>query len=182
MTAMAQFPPGGGGPPPGGRPPGGRFPGGDRQWNQEVQQPTVKKKKRVREGDTFTVVGTLLDAKTNEPLPFVNLAVLDSIDTTFVKGGVTNMDGIFELNDIPQGAFLLRVTAIGYESLMYPFNVVNNTELGIIKLQEGAITLDAVVVTAEKPLYAMEGEKLIYNVSEDPSIQTGTTLSSCVAT
>ena len=175
MTAMAQFPPGGGGPPPGGRPPGGRFPGGDRQWNQEVQQPTVKKKKRVREGDTFTVVGTLLDAKTNEPLPFVNLAVLDSIDTTFVKGGVTNMDGIFELNDIPQGAFLLRVTAIGYESLMYPFNVVNNTELGIIKLQEGAITLDAVVVTAEKPLYAMDGEKMVYNVSEDPSIQTGTT-------
>ena len=157
MTAMAQFPPGGGGPPPGGRPPGGKFPGGDRQWNQETQQPTVKKKKRVRDGDTFTVVGTLLDAKNNEPLPFVNLAVLDSIDTTFVKGGVTNIDGVFELPDIPQGAFLLRITAIGYESKMHPFNVTNNTDLGVIKLHEGAITLDAVVVTAENPLYAMDG-------------------------
>ena len=178
MTAMAQFPPGGGGPPPGGggRPPGGRPPfGNDRQWNQESQQPTVKKKKRVREGDTFTVVGVLLDEKNNEPLPFVNLAVLDSIDTTFVKGGVTTFEGTFELNDIPQGAFLLRVSAIGYETFFKPFEVTNNTDLGVMKLHEGAITLDAVVVTAEKPIYAMDGEKLIYNVSEDPSIQTGTT-------
>lgn len=30
-------------------------------------------------------------------------------------------------------------------------------------------------VSAERPLYSMDGEKTIYNVSEDPSIQTGTT-------
>ena len=174
VSAMAQFPPGGGRM-PGGRPPGGRPPFGDRQFDQNSTQPTVKQKKKVREGDTFTVVGKLLDEKKNEPIPFVNLAVLDSIDSTFVKGGVTDFDGIFELTGVPQGAFLLRVTAIGYESLLYPFNVKNNTDLGLIKLHEGAITLDAVVVTAEKPLYAMEGEKLIYNVSEDSSIQTGTT-------
>ena len=85
LFSFAQFPGGGGPPggrPPGGRPPQGRFPGGDRQWDQQnVNKPVVKQKKRVREGDTFTVVGMLLDIKTNEPLPFVNLAVLDSIDS-----------------------------------------------------------------------------------------------------
>ena len=53
MSAMAQFPPGGGGGFPGGRPPGrpGQRPGGDRQWNQQdMQAPTVKQKKKVREG------------------------------------------------------------------------------------------------------------------------------------
>lgn len=179
LVGFAQFPGGGhppGGRPPGGRPPAGRFPGGDRQWDQQnMNRPEVKQKKKVREGDTFLVTGVLIDSKTSEPLPFVNLAVLDSIDSTFVKGGVTDYDGIFQLNGIPQGPFLLRVSAIGYESFMHPFNVVNNTDLGILKLDPGAITLDAVVVTAEKPLYAMDGEKLVYNVSEDPSIQTGTT-------
>ena len=181
IVVMAQFPGGGGPPPgggrfPGGRPPGQR-PGGDRdRWNQQdMQRPQVKQKKKVREGDTFTVVGVLLDDKNNEPLPFVNLTVLDSVDSTFVKGGVTNFEGVFELAGIPQGAFLLRVTAIGYETYIHPFRVENNTDLGVMKLHEGALTLDAVVVTAEKPLYAMDGEKLIYNVSEDPSIQTGTT-------
>ena len=35
--------------------------------------------------------------------------------------------------------------------------------------------LNGVEVTATRPIYSMEDEKIMYNVSEDPSIQTGTT-------
>ena len=180
ILCVAQ-PPGGGGPPggrpPGGRPPGGRPPfGGDRQWGQnEGNMPAVKQKKRVREGDTFQVVGVLRDAKTGEYMPYVNVAVLDSVDMELVKGGISNMDGVFELNDVPQGSFVLRVSAIGYESYMHPFKVTNNTNLGTLRINPGVTSIGEVTVAAERPLYAMEGEKLIYNVSEDPSIQTGTT-------
>ncbi len=176
VLCMAQ-PPGGGGRPTGGRPPGGRPPfGGDRQWGQtEGNMPTVKQKKKVREGDTFQVVGVLRDAKTGDFMPYVNVAVLDSIDSELVKGGISNMDGVFELNGVPQGSFVLRVSAIGYESYMHPFKVTNNTNLGTLRINPGVTSLGEVTVAAERPLYAMEGEKLIYNVSEDPSIQTGTT-------
>ncbi len=176
LLCFAQ-PPGGGGRPPGGRPPGGRPPfGGDRQWGQnEGNLPTVKQKKKVREGDTFTVAGVLRDAKTGEYLPYVNLAVLDSVDNEFVKGGISNMDGMFEINGVPQGAFVLRVSAIGYESHSMHFRVTNNTNLGTLRINPGVTSIGEVTVAAERPLYAMEGEKLIYNVSEDPSIQTGTT-------
>ena len=178
ILCVAQPPGGGGGRSPGGRPPGGRppFGGGDRQWGQtEGNMPTVKQKKKVREGDTFQVVGVLRDAKTGEYLPYVNVAVLDSVDNEFVKGGISNMDGVFEITGVPQGSFLLRVSAIGYESYSMPFNVTNNTNLGTIRINPGVTSLGEVTVAAERPLYAMEGEKLIYNVSEDPSIQTGTT-------
>ncbi len=166
-------PPGGGG----GRHPGGRPPyGGDRQWGQtESNMPAVKPKKKVREGDTFTVVGVLRDAKTGEFMPYVNLAVLDSVDNEFVKGSISNMEGVFEINGVPQGAFVLRVSAIGYENYLHPFHVTNNTNLGTLRINPGVTALGEVTVAAERPLYAMEGEKLIYNVSEDPSIQTGTT-------
>ena len=180
ILCVAQ-PPGGGGPPggrpPGGRPPGGRPPfGGDRQWGQnEGNMPTVKQKKRVREGDTFQVVGVLRDAKTGEYMPYVNVAVLDSVDNEFVKGGISNMDGVFEIAGVPQGSFVLRVSAIGYESYMHPFKVTNNTNLGTLRINPGVTSIGEVTVAAEKPIYAMDGEKLIYNVSEDPSIQTGTT-------
>ncbi len=175
ILCMAQPP---GGRNPGGRPPGGRPPyGGDRQWGQTQQgnMPTVKQKKKVREGDTFQVVGVLRDAKTGEYMPYVNVAVLDSIDSEFVKGSISNMDGVFEIDDVPQGSFVLRVSAIGYESYMHPFKVTNNTNLGTLRINPGVTSLGEVTVAAERPLYAMEGEKLIYNVSEDPSIQTGTT-------
>ena len=178
MVICVAQPPGGRN--PGGRPPGGfpgRPPGGDRnrEWNPNMGTPTVKPKKKVREGDTFKVVGLLRDADNGELLPFVNVAVLDSIDSTFVKGGISNMDGVFEINEVPQGPFLLRVSAIGYENFTLPFHVSNNTDLGTLRIKPGVATLNEVTVTAEKPLYAMDGEKLIYNVSEDPSIQTGTT-------
>ena len=135
----------------------------------------LKPKKKVREGDTFTVAGILRDAKNGELLPYVNVAVLDSIDSTFVKGGISNLDGRFEITEVPQGAFLLRVSAIGFENFMLPFHVTNHTELGTLRITPGVTSLGEVTVTAEKPIYAMDGEKLIYNVSEDPSIQTGTT-------
>ena len=135
----------------------------------------MKPKKKVREGDTFTVVGVLRDAKTGEFMPYVNLAVLDSVDNEFVKGGISNMEGVFEINGVPQGAFVLRVSAIGYENYLHPFHVTNNTNLGTLRINPGVTALGEVTVAAERPLYAMEGEKLIYNVSEDPSIQTGTT-------
>ena len=137
--------------------------------------PTVKQKKHVREGDTFQVVGVLRDAKTGEYMPYVNVAVLDSVEMELVKGGISNMDGVFELNGVPQGSFVLRVSAIGYESYMHPFKVTNNTNLGTLRINPGVTSIGEVTVAAERPLYAMEGEKLIYNVSEDPSIQTGTT-------
>ena len=176
--------PGGG---PGGRPPmggpGGSFPGGrppmgNRDWNQmgdsqKAQQ--VKQKKKVKEGDTFKVVGSLRDSVSGEFLAFVNVAVLDSADSSFVKGASTNFDGLFEVTEVPAGAYLLRVSAIGYQNVLIPFKVTNNTALGTMRLKPGATTLKEVSITAEKPLYAMDGEKLIYNVSEDPSIQTGTT-------
>ncbi len=176
--------PGGPGGFPGGRPPGGgNFPGGrpprpGQDWNQQQNDPKasqVKQKKKVKEGDTFKVVGSLRDSVSGEFLSYVNVAVLDSADSAFVKGAPTNLDGLFEIQGIPAGAYILRVTAIGYQKLMVPFTVENNTALGTLKVKPGSQTLNEVTVTAERPLYAMDGEKMIYNVSEDPSIQTGTT-------
>ncbi len=141
--------------------------------DQNAQQ--VKQKKKVKEGDTFKVVGSLRDSVSGEFLAFVNVAVLDSVDSSFVKGASTNFDGLFEVTEVPAGAYLLRISAIGYQNRLIPFRVENNTALGTFRLVPGATTLKEVSITAEKPLYAMDGEKLIYNVSDDPSIQTGTT-------
>ncbi len=174
--------PGGPGGFPGGRPMGGhnsgQRPRPGQNWNQmenDQQANQVKQKKKVKEGDTFKVVGSLRDSVSGEFLSYVNVAVLDSADSAFVKGAPTNLDGLFEIQGIPAGAYILRVTAIGYQKLFVPFKVSNNTALGTIKVKPGSQTLNEVTVTAERPLYAMDGEKLIYNVSDDPSIQTGTT-------
>ena len=185
-VALAQ--PGGG---PGGMRPMGGHPGGghgrpsmsDRehmrrqyQANQAAQQAQqIRQKKTVKEGDTFKIIGVLQDSTNNESIPFVNIAILHAEDSSFIKGGITDMDGKFEIDGIPQGNMLMRVSAIGYKNLLYPFSVTNNTALGTIKIAPGATTLKEVSISAARPLYAMDGEKMIYNVADDPTIQTGTT-------
>ena len=177
FCVMAQ-PPGGGY--PGGRPPGG-YPGrppmgGDRGgWNQQQQNPTVKPKKKVREGATFKVVGLLRDSIAGTPLAYANVAVLDAEDSMLIKGTSANSNGYFEIEGIPQGECILRVWTFNYTPRHIPFTVKNNTNLDVIRLMPISTTLGEVTIKGEKPIYAMDGEKLVYNVSEDASIQTGTT-------
>lgn len=140
---------------------------------EQAQQ--VKQKKKVQEGDLFKVIGVLQDSAKSEPIPFVNVAILNAEDSSFVKGGISDINGAFEIQNVPQGDMFLRVSAIGYKGIMMPFTVSNNTTLGTIKLAAGATQLKEVKITASRPLYAMDGEKLIYNVADDPTIQTGTT-------
>ena len=187
ITSVSYAQPGGGpggrpmGPPPGGS--NGRPSMSDRErMRRQYQQQQaaekaqqVRQKRTVKEGDLFKVVGTLQDSVSGEGIPYVNVAILSAEDTQMVKGGITDLNGYFEIANVPQGKMLLRVSAIGYKNIMTPFTVENNTALGTIKVAPGATTLSEVKVTASRPLYAMDGEKLIYNVADDPTIQTGTT-------
>ena len=173
--------PGGpGGPPPGGGFPG--FPGGprgprsDRQMQQTQQKSTtVKQKKNVKAGSTFKVVGSLIDSTKNEPLMYCNVTLLEKEDSSFVKGAVTDANGYFEVKEVPAGEYLLRVSYIGYATRFIPVSVSNNTAMGVINMKAGSAALKTVTITAARPLYAMDGEKMVYNVADDPTIQSGTT-------
>ena len=166
--------PGGGPGGPGG--PGGSGPRSERQTQQTMQKSTtVKQKKNVKSGTTFKVVGSLLDSAKNEPLIYVNVTLLEKSDSSFVKGARTDLNGYFEVTDVPAGEYLLRASYIGYTTQYIPVSVSNNTALGVINMKKGATNLKAAKVTAARPLYAQDGEKMVYNVADDPTIQSGTT-------
>ena len=169
----------GGGPPPGGFPGGpGGFPGGprgERQMQQTQQKSTNVKQKKAKEGSTFKIVGSLIDSTKMEPLMYCNVAVLEQEDSSFVKGASTDINGYFEITGVPAGEYFLRISYIGYTTRYVPVSVTNNTAVGVINMKQGAAQLKTVKITASRPLYAMDGEKTVYNVADDPSIQTGTT-------
>ena len=121
-----------------------------------------------------SISGTLVDAATNEGLAFANIGLIRATDTVYISGTASNEKGFFKFENIRNNQYILQVTAIGYENIKQILDVTENIDLGIIKMYEGAVKLDEVVITEKKPLFANEGEKTLYNVSEDPSIQTGT--------
>ena len=120
------------------------------------------------------VSGILVDSLNNERLPYVNVGLMRSIDSVFVAGTSSNDDGIFKLEHIPDGRYVFFVSSIGYESIKKPLDIDNDIDLGVIKMKSGSTRLDEVVIVEKRPLFSNEGEKTLYNVSEDPSVQTGT--------
>ena len=125
------------------------------------------------EAQTVKVKGAVKDAKTGEALPLVNVGLMRSSDTVFVRGAASDFDGEFEIKDVKPGQYLMQASCVGYESYMETVDIKNNVNNIEIKLKAGTL-LEEVEIVAEKPLYQMDGEKNMYNTKEDPSIQTGT--------
>lgn len=120
------------------------------------------------------VTGTLIDSTNNEKLSFVNVGLIRVVDSAFVTGAASDEHGFFKLMNIPSGQYNLIVSAIGYQSFKKTIDVSADLNFGIVKMKPGTIVLDDIVITEKKPLFVNEGEKTLYNVKEDPSVQTGT--------
>ena len=120
------------------------------------------------------VSGVLVDSSSKEKLPFVNVGLMRAVDSVFVSGASSNELGQFKLEHVPDGRYIFFVSSIGYESLKNIIDVNSDLDLGVVEMKPGNVTLDEVVIVEKRPLFSNEGEKTLYNVSEDPSVQTGT--------
>ena len=119
------------------------------------------------------ITGTIVEEANGKGIPFVNVGLFRQADSIFVSGAASDDKGRFELL-APNGDYRLQISAIGFQTFEQLLTVKGNQDLGQLKLAEGSTKLDEVVITEKRPLFAVEGEKTMYNVAEDPSIQTGT--------
>ena len=120
------------------------------------------------------ITGTIVEEANGKGIPFVNVGLFRQADSVFVSGAASDDKGKFELQAVPNGDYRLQVSAIGFESFEQDLSVKGNQDLGQLKLKEGSTKLNEVTIIEKRPLFAVEGEKTMYNVAEDPSIQTGT--------
>ena len=119
------------------------------------------------------ITGTIIEEANGKAIPFVNVGLFRQADSIFVSGAASDDKGRFELL-APNGDYRLQVSAIGFQTYEQMLTVKGNQDLGQLKLAEGSTKLSEVVITEKRPLFAVEGEKTMYNVAEDNSIQTGT--------
>ena len=96
-----------------------------------------------------SIKGKITDVDSREPLIGATIRVLGSNP---LIGAVTDINGLFRLNDVPVGRVTLQVSYIGYQSSTLPNVVVNSGKEVVleISLQESAINLEQVVVTADE--------------------------------
>ena len=126
---------------------------------------------------TLTLTGAIFDKSTNAPLFYVNMGLLNAADSAVISVATTDKEGVFTFSNIKTGNYILKTSYMGYDVFERPLSVSgesNTIKLDTILLQPAAAKLEGITVATTKPVYMNDGEKILYNVSEDASIQTGT--------
>lgn len=107
-------------------------------------------------GPVGTITGTVVDKKTQEPIPSVSV----SLEGTDI-GTVTDIDGSFRIENIEPKTYNIRIKSVDYR-LQTIYNVVvttGNSEVLNVELERNSINLNTVVIrsnpfqkSAETPL------------------------------
>src|SRR5512141_1101728 len=100
-------------------------------------------------GNTGKIAGRVTDASTGEALVGIGVTVVGTS-----TGAATNVEGKYTIINIPPGTYTLVASGVGYQRKQV-VNVKVSADFTTVvdfSLNQGEITLDAVVVQAESPM------------------------------
>ncbi|MBK7556574.1 MAG: TonB-dependent receptor [Flavobacteriales bacterium] len=101
--------------------------------------------------------GTITDAKSGEPLPFVNVLVENK--GTQVAGGATDFDGVYLIKPIEPGTYDVSFNYVGYQPVKQTGVVINGNKITFldIKMESGLELKEFKVVKYQVPLIERDG-------------------------
>ena len=125
-----------------------------------------------------TITGIIIDAETQQPMEYANIAVYQSEDSTLVTGGITNPEGKFEITGIKYGDYYMEANFIGFEKKQVENISLDREnrvfETGKISLNPASTELGSVNVVADKAPIEYKLDKKVVNVSQVISAIGGT--------
>ena len=111
------------------------------------------------------IVGTVMDS-TGTTLPGANAVLLRSSDSLLTSFGTTDNNGVFRMENISAGDYLLRVTFLGYERPDQNIKVNADDQyfgLGDLKMYPAGFFINGVEVTADRIPIRMKGDTMLYD-------------------
>jgi outer membrane receptor protein involved in Fe transport len=124
------------------------------------------------------IAGTILEYQTNNPMGYANVVIFSERDSSMVTGTVTNMDGTFKMEKVPNGKFYLVSNFIGFRREIVSGISINPKKLvfdaGVIHLHSATENLEAVEIVAQQEHIEYQIDRKVVNVSQDLMAQGGT--------
>ena len=118
------------------------------------------------------VKGKVLSKTTNEPLEFINVTVSIKGETKILKGAITDINGNFTVNGLPNGNYTLRLSFLGYKEAIRNFSITSNDKtrnFSIIYLSDDTHTLNEVTVTGQRSEMRLEVDRKSFSVDQQIS-------------
>lgn len=111
----------------------------------------------------YSIKGKIVNEK-QEPLSFVNVLLQREKDSTIVQGTSSNQNGVFDIQDIKSGDYLIKISYIGYNIYQKLIDIKSDLDLGTIVLAEKRQELGEVTITGKRPHIEKRADRLIFNV------------------
>ncbi len=92
---------------------------------------------------TSIISGTVTDAENDEPIPQVNVFIVD-----LQIGDATDFDGQYEISNVTHGTYTFRISSVGYRTIEREITVDENNTTFDFELEADVSMLDDMVVTA----------------------------------
>lgn len=162
----------------------------------QAQMPSGNRGAGAAQSMSGRMYGRLVDAKTGKGIDAASVQMVQSkFDTVsrtrkdvVIAGMLTNRTGEFSLENLPlYGNMKLKITAIGYKTIdqkaafevkmggdMSTMLSALDKDLGNLKMEADAQTLENVTVTASKPTMTMAIDRKVFNVEKNLTSVGGT--------
>lgn len=111
-------------------------------------------------GIAQNITGKVVDKQGNA-IQYANVTLLQCNDSAFIKGVISDAEGRFSF-DVLHEKGIIKVSCLGYKTI---YKNVQNTDIGIIALEEDAITLGDVIVKSSLPKSKLKNGAVITTVA-----------------
>jgi len=126
-----------------------------------------------------SIHGVLRDQADRSPIPYVNVLLFDAVDNGFVRGTLTDEEGVFTLSGIKPGEYLLEAAYLGYETQrinvhagkLNPF-----INLGNIFLKESIKELEEITISGRREDIGADMDRKTYLMDQNLSQLGGSVL------
>jgi iron complex outermembrane receptor protein len=113
------------------------------------------------------ITGSLMDEK-GKPMDYATVSILKTQDSSVVKGALSNQAGVYSFDHIAAGSYIIKATVVGYNKVTSKLFAVTdgdaNITVPVLNMQPGSHTLNAVTITAAKPLIERKFDRTVMNV------------------
>jgi outer membrane receptor protein involved in Fe transport len=116
-------------------------------------------------GTSGKVAGMVIDADTGEPLTAVNVTLEGT-----QMGGITNLEGLYYIVNVPPGDYLVKASMMGYQAVLNDGVAVSVDFTSTVDFELNPTVLDVVpeiVVVAERPLIRKDMTSSISIIEHD---------------
>ncbi|MEI6554642.1 MAG: TonB-dependent receptor [Paludibacter sp.] len=120
-----------------------------------------------------SIKGTIVDAGDQNPLDYVNVALIKKGSPKPIALAITDTKGGFVIPTIENGNYMLRITYVGYTSVMKPVEVKGPVLLGTIPMTENTKELKEVEVVGQASQMRFEIDKKVFSVDQNISAAGG---------